>query len=794
MNPTVIISFRKILFTLSTMALLYIALSSNLFADENPQLPVEARALWISRWTYSTPEDIKTILRNAKEANFNIAIFQVRGQAETYYKSVYEPWAEAISLDGTDPGWEPLAIAVAEAHQLGLQLHAWVNVYPAWRGKTLPKSSTQIWNTHPDWFCYTRDGKKMELSDEYVVLNPAHPAVQDYLYNIFMELVQNYPIDGLHFDYVRYYSSSYSYDSVSLQRFYSQYHGTPDEMPEQWNDFRREQVTGLIRRTYQGMKAVKPQMFLSASVWGDYDDGYIYYLQDSHRWLAEGIVDFICPMMYTFDNDQYTAWAKRHLDNQHQRFIYPGIGAYLLKTPDDLLQQIEINRSVSAQDKIKGTTIFDYTVLFEGTKRTKFGDALAAGPFAQPALAPDTSMMWWKSSTKPDVVGPLISNLKTDPEIIRIGESFHVACKIVDLSDVQENSVTLNCYLTSIDGKDKTVTIKMLRKPNTPDIFITTEKVPAQSAPTELFLRVRAHDTAGNLGESEYTAVSFYYPAGNYVQVGDFGDSYRIGQFAVCDREGKIWLTELRPPAIRIFKPNGSEVTFSKISTGLLASGKEINIYNPSGIAIDRKGIIYVSCDTAGKIFKYRAKDGKPVPGFEVPYTPGDLDIDNAGYIYLVDKLHNRWHIYQPNGKEVAGSPFGDITSRAMHVNRGIGVTKDGKTVYIADEAGNAIQKWVGSIKSGKAKYERKSDLVKVQDATGAVDIDRQGNIYVSNYGLNCIQVFDKNEKHIADLVGGNPAIMHPRGVAFTEDGKTIYILIMDYGAQGGRLQKWLKK
>ncbi|MDI6784771.1 MAG: hypothetical protein QME64_11850, partial [bacterium] len=102
--------------------------------------------------------------------------------------------------------------------------------------------------------------------------------------------------------------------------------------------------------------------------------------------------------------------------------------------------------------------------------------------------------------------------------------------------------------------------------------------------------------------------------------------------------------------------------------------------------------------------------------------------------------------------------------------------------------------KWVGSIKERKANYIKEKDLVKVHGASGAVDVDRQGNIYVSNYGLNCIHVFDKTEKHIADLVGGKPAVMHPRGVAYTDNGKTIYILIMDYGPQGGKLQKWIKQ
>ncbi|MFB3897179.1 MAG: family 10 glycosylhydrolase [bacterium] len=761
---------------------------------ESQSTPIEARAIWISRWSYHSPDDIKTIMHNLKAINANIAIFQVRGQAETYYKSAYEPWSEAISPDGTDPGWDPLSVAVEEAHQQGLQLHAWINVYPAWRGTTPPKSPNQLWNAHPDWFCYNRDGRRMPLSEEYVVLNPAHPAVQEHLYNVFMELVKNYDIDGLHFDYVRYYDSSYSYDSISLQRFYEQYHGTPDTLPEQWNAFRREQVTGLIRRTYQDMKSIKPNAMLSAAVWGNYADGYTGYLQDSHRWLAEGIVDFICPMMYTLDDGLYTNWAKRHLRNQHQRLVYPGIGAYLMENPEQEVLQIEINRAISALDKIKGTTIFDYSVLFDGSNRTKLGDALVTGPFAQPAIAPDPTMLWWKTSSQPDVVGPIITDLQTDPKIVRMGEPFKVSCNIHDPSGIQDNSVTLQCNFIATSGEEKAINIKMLQDSNTSDTFITAENIPEQFDQTGFELRVQAYDTAGNLGESEHTQFSFYYPPGKYQQIGEFGNTYNIGQFAVCDQQGKVWMTELRPPQVRIFNPDATEAAISKISTGLNAVGEKVAIYSPAGIAIDRHNIVYIACDTAGKIFKFRAKDGKPLPGFAVPYTPGDLAIDAAGYIYVIDKLHERWHIYSPQGKEVNGSPFGNVSSQAMHINRGIAVTKDRKTVYIADEAAGAIHKWVGGIKSGVANFEQKPDLCLVQDASGAVDIDLQGNIYVSNYGANCIQIYDKTEKHIADLVGGNPTIRHPRGVAFTKAGKTIYLVIMDYGIQGGKLQKWIIK
>jgi hypothetical protein len=103
----------------------------------------EARALWVTRYDYSDAASIQTIINKAAYANFNIILFQVRGNGDAYYRSHYEPWSERISGTlGQDPGWDPLATAITAAHQSGLELHAYINVYPAWVGETPPISGT----------------------------------------------------------------------------------------------------------------------------------------------------------------------------------------------------------------------------------------------------------------------------------------------------------------------------------------------------------------------------------------------------------------------------------------------------------------------------------------------------------------------------------------------------------------------------------------------------------------------------------------------------------------------------
>ncbi|HSN74356.1 MAG TPA: family 10 glycosylhydrolase, partial [Anaerolineae bacterium] len=74
----------------------------------NLDLPVETRALWVTRWDFRTPDDIRWLVDKAAGANFNALYFQVRGNADALYPSALEPWMARLSGGalGEDPGWD----------------------------------------------------------------------------------------------------------------------------------------------------------------------------------------------------------------------------------------------------------------------------------------------------------------------------------------------------------------------------------------------------------------------------------------------------------------------------------------------------------------------------------------------------------------------------------------------------------------------------------------------------------------------------------------------------------------
>ena len=179
----------------------------------------ELRGVWVTRWTFSNAADIQRIVDDVDRAHMNAIFFQTRGTADAYYSSPIEPWAARLSGTlGRDPGWDPLAEMVEKAHAKGIQVHAWLNTFPAWSGTTAAPESAPRHATlaHPEWLCADRQGRPMPLgSDPYQFFSPGNPDVRTYVASIAEDIATRYAVDGIHFDFIRYPGPSFCYDTAS---------------------------------------------------------------------------------------------------------------------------------------------------------------------------------------------------------------------------------------------------------------------------------------------------------------------------------------------------------------------------------------------------------------------------------------------------------------------------------------------------------------------------------------------------------------------------------------------------
>lgn len=327
-------------------------------------LPRQVKAIWVARYHYRTADDIAQIMANCAALGFNTVFWQVRGEGTVSYPSQLEPWGR--EYDYRDPGFDPLALAVDEAHRRGLRLEAWFNVVPGWRGPTPPPIAAQLYNAHPDWFLYDADGRRQPLGDFYVLLNPCRPEVRRHIVRLVEEIVSRYDVDGVHLDYVRYAwdglsnaKQNYPRDPQTVAAFYRDTGKHPDDDPAAWNHWRANQLTRIVVEIRQTLRRCRPGATLTAAVWRNPVLGYNDFLQNSVVWLRSGIVDALVPMAYTEKLNQFQSDINEYRRLTRGRRVIPGLGAYLHKNEEQLRRQLHLCRTWGGD-----YALFSYDSLF----------------------------------------------------------------------------------------------------------------------------------------------------------------------------------------------------------------------------------------------------------------------------------------------------------------------------------------------------------------------------------------------------------------------------------------------
>jgi uncharacterized lipoprotein YddW (UPF0748 family) len=331
------------------------------------------RAIWVTRFDYETAADVEQVIDNCADAGFDTIMFQVRGNGTAFYNSNREPWAE--QFDFQDPGFDPLELAVERAHDKKVQLHAWVNVMPAWRGTAPPSNPDQLYNKRPEWFWYDQHGNRQALSSFYVSLNPCLPEVRGYIVDVFRDLVSRYEVDGLHMDYIRFPNEhpaiprgsglDYPRDARTLTLYEKATGLAPEDDPEKWDQWRTDRVTQLVSEIKAMIDDTRPAADLTAAV-GSVQERALHHFQDGKRWISEGLLDAVVLMNYTDDPAVFSQRMDPWLELETDLPIVPGLwfGRHPGKTPQQasavVARQIEI-----ARQRTGGFCLFAYSSLFD---------------------------------------------------------------------------------------------------------------------------------------------------------------------------------------------------------------------------------------------------------------------------------------------------------------------------------------------------------------------------------------------------------------------------------------------
>jgi len=357
----------------------------------------EVRALWVVRTTLTSPEKIRQLVASAADNGFNTLIVQIRGRGDAYYKSRVEP--RAADLKNQPATFDPLALTLEEAHKRGLKVHGWLNTNLLANLDALPSDPAHVYNKHPEWLAVPKpvaaelynvsprdpvfrqkivDWSKANRGElEGVYTGPANPKVRDHIYNIWMDVLKHYPVDGLHFDYVRFASPDFDYSRTSLEKFRKWLEpqlnaeqrrklkqslktdpvAAPGMFAAQFADFQRAQVTTLVERIYRAVKKRRPDTLVSAAVFANDENAYTRRFQDWRRWLQMGILDVACPMAYSTDTAVFQKQIEVATTTAHaaKRQVWAGIGAYRIPS-ESAVEKINVGRALNAA----GFILFSY--------------------------------------------------------------------------------------------------------------------------------------------------------------------------------------------------------------------------------------------------------------------------------------------------------------------------------------------------------------------------------------------------------------------------------------------------
>lgn len=371
----------------------------------------EVRALWVVRTTLTSPEAITRMVAAAKASGVNTLIVQVRGRGDAYYQSRWEPRSRA--LKDQPATFDPLAVTIGEAKKGGLKVHAWLNTSLLANLQDLPADPEHAYNAHPEWLMVPRpiaadllelapsdpayrarivEWSKGDLTElEGLYLSPSHPGVQEHLYNVWMDVLEQYDVDGVHFDYVRYPNPFFDYSRPALEGFRAEVEKGLSEAerllfarvaasdpliyttvyPDRWDRFRRDQVTTLVERIYQGVKQRKPHVMVTAAVFGNDEDAYARRFQDWKLWLERGLLDAVALMAYTPDTQVFKRQIAIARGFSFGGQVWAGIGAYR-QPVESTLEKVAMARRIG----IDGIVLFSYDSMVRPSETNPAGDYL----------------------------------------------------------------------------------------------------------------------------------------------------------------------------------------------------------------------------------------------------------------------------------------------------------------------------------------------------------------------------------------------------------------------------------
>ena len=267
--------------------------------------------------TAGTPEQIRALVNEAADAGvqFLLPIAKSTGGA-AFYDSKILPHAHA--------DFDPLKVLVDAADERGLKVYPWLCANAEGGANPSP-----FLEAHPDWCMVNSEGKRVGA------LDPSSAEARSHIASIVREIAENYDIDGISLDYVRYSSPGrFCYcdrckaafkEATGLDCTGADQAAPGTNLWRKWRLWRQRQLTAEMQEIRRALDEAKPGASLGSYVWGAQTYGSRYEVcQDWKTWIKDGLLDWINPSGYVYERRKFKSRAAANL-----KAVPPGFPAFI---------------------------------------------------------------------------------------------------------------------------------------------------------------------------------------------------------------------------------------------------------------------------------------------------------------------------------------------------------------------------------------------------------------------------------------------------------------------------------
>jgi len=326
-----------------------------------------SKSVWVTSWDLTSRERIDQLIQDCKKHDIDEILAEIRYRGD----ALYFPNRKDITFDNPeprcyllekDPEFDPLAYLIKKAKKARIKVHAWVTTFVVTTRKLDLIDNDNVYKKHPEWITKKFDRMRMDPdSYEGAYLDPGIPAVHLYLMNVFLDIVRNYDLDGIHFDYIRYPDIVFGYNEIAMTyyRYDNKYRDS-----ETWQLWRQNQVSDFLKKISVSLRNIEPKLKISAAVFPHLETAVRKYGQNWYEWLKKGYLDKVYLMAYTTSDEKMENLLSRISNWEMNQQIVVGLRAW---DSTKKYRAEEINSKIKMVRKFKysGISFFSYSGLLD---------------------------------------------------------------------------------------------------------------------------------------------------------------------------------------------------------------------------------------------------------------------------------------------------------------------------------------------------------------------------------------------------------------------------------------------